>query len=233
MKYAIISDIHSNLEALQKALRLIDDQDVDEIICLGDIVGYGANPNECVDIVRSRCSASILGNHDEAALDVSQAVDFNAVALKAVQWTAQELTNDSKSFLSSLLMTHTINDLLFVHSSPRSPELWDYIVDAGDAATAMGHLEEKICFIGHTHIPVIFSRKGRTKLITKEDQFLVNVGSIGQPRDGNPMLAFGIFDSSSWEYHLIRSEYDIQEAVEKINAAGLPKVLGFRLLSGR
>jgi diadenosine tetraphosphatase ApaH/serine/threonine PP2A family protein phosphatase len=130
-------------------------------------------------------------------------------------------------------MTHKENDILFVHSSPRSPELWDYIIDAADAVAAMGHLEENICFIGHTHIPVIFSRQGRVKSITSEDQFLVNVGSIGQPRDGNPMLAFGIFDSSTWEYHLMRSEYDIQQAVGKIYAAGLPKELGFRLMSGR
>ena len=233
MRYAIISDIHSNLEALQKALSLIDDRDIDEIICLGDIVGYGANPNKCVEIVRVRCSTTILGNHDEAALNPTIADDFNSSAKKAIQWTAEQLTNDCRAFLSALPMVERNENILFVHSSPRFPEQWDYILDREDASSAIRHFSEKICFFGHTHIPGIFTREGRKKSITREEEFLINVGSIGQPRDGNPMLAFGIFDSSTWEYQLIRSGYDIQKAAEKIYAAGLPKELGFRLMSGR
>jgi predicted phosphodiesterase len=232
MKYAIISDIHSNLEALQKALSIIDEKKVDEIICLGDIVGYGANPNECVDIVRTRCSTVVLGNHDAAALNTSLAHDFNAIAQKAVYWTAENLLPDHAKYLLALPMTAKNEDILFVHSSPQIPDAWDYIIDAGDAHMAFDYFEEKICFIGHTHVPGIFSPRGRAKNITRDEQFIINVGSVGQPRDGNPMLSFGIFDSESWEYELIRSDYDIQSAVDKIFNAGLPKELGYRLQFG-
>jgi predicted phosphodiesterase len=232
MKYAIISDIHSNLEALEKALSIIDGRYVDEIVCLGDIVGYGANPNECVDIVRSRCSTVVLGNHDAAALDTSQAHDFNAIARKAVLWTSGALHETSRNFLSSAPITVSKEELLFVHSSPHMPEEWDYIIDVNDAQSAFSHFNEKICFIGHTHVPGIFSHRGRAKAVSREEQYIVNVGSIGQPRDGNPMLAFGIFDTDTWEYELLRSEYDIQTAVDKIFAAGLPQELGYRLMYG-
>ncbi len=232
MKYAIISDIHSNLEALQKAMSIIDDKNVDEIICLGDVVGYGANPNECVDIVQSRCSTVVLGNHDAASLDPSLAHDFNAIARKAVVWTAAELTDESRSFLSSLPLVERAKDILFVHSSPDMPEEWNYIIDVEDAVSALDHFEERICFLGHTHIPGIFSRRGRAKTIVPEEQHIINVGSIGQPRDGNPKLAFGIFDSVTWEYELFRSQYDIQKAAEKIYAAKLPEELGNRLMYG-
>ena len=232
MKYAIISDIHSNLEALQKAFEIIDKEKVDEIICLGDIVGYGANPNECIDLVRSRCSTIILGNHDAAVLHPSLFDDFNPLALKALQWTSEQLTYESRALLSSLPMVGRKENILFVHSSPSSPELWDYIVDIEDAASALQNFDERLCFIGHTHISGIFSLQGSVKSITREEQFLVNAGSVGQPRDRNPMLAFGIFDSSTWDYRLMRSEYDIKLAAEKIFAAGLPQELGFRLIFG-
>ena len=232
MKYAIISDIHSNLEALQKALTIIDEKKVDEIICLGDVVGYGADPNACVEIIRSRCSSVVLGNHDAAALNTSMAHDFNAIARKAVIWTGEHLSEENKEYLSSLPMTVKKDDIFFVHSSPDKPGAWDYIIDSDDAESALNNFEEKICFIGHTHVPGIFSRRGRAKSVMRDEQFLVNVGSIGQPRDGNPKLAFGIFDSNAWEYELVRSEYDIQKAAEKIYAAKLPEELGNRLMYG-
>ncbi|MGA9408404.1 MAG: metallophosphoesterase family protein [Bacteroidota bacterium] len=232
MKYAIISDIHANLEALTKAMAIIDQRRVDEVICLGDVVGYGANPNECIDLVRRVCSTVVLGNHDEAALDPAGPHDFNPIAQKAIEWTAEQLTTESRTFLSSVPMTEKKESLLFVHSSPRSPELWDYIITPDDAITAIHCFEEKICFIGHTHVPGIFSPGGRAKSISISEQHLVNVGSVGQPRDGNPMLAFGIFDSTAWNYELIRSEYDIECAADKILRAGLPRELGYRLMYG-
>ncbi len=232
MKYAIISDIHSNLEALQKALSIIDEKNVDEIICLGDVVGYGANPNECVEIVRSRCSSVVLGNHDAASLDPSLAHDFNTIAKRAITWTAEHLTDESRRFLSSLPLVERREQILFVHSSPDLPGEWEYVLDSDDAISALRHFEEKLCFIGHTHIPGIFSQRGRAKSISADEKYIVNVGSIGQPRDGNPMLAFGFFDSSTWNYELIRSEYDIEKAAEKIYAAKLPEELGNRLMYG-
>ncbi len=232
MKYAIISDIHANLEALKKAMSIIEERHVDEIVCLGDVVGYGANPNECVDIVRRGCSAVVMGNHDQAALDPAGPHDFNPVAQRAIEWTADQLTAENRSFLLSLPMCEKRENILLVHSSPASPELWDYIINADEAVSAIHQFEEKICFIGHTHVPGIFSPLGRAKSISQSEHYLVNVGSVGQPRDGNPMLAFGLFDSTAWEYELIRSEYDIQEAADKILNAGLPRELGYRLMYG-
>ncbi len=232
MKYAIISDIHSNLEALQKALSIIDEKKVDEIICLGDIVGYGANPNECAELVRTRCSSVVLGNHDAAALNTALAYDFNAIARRAVFWTAEQLTDENSAYLATLPLTVVKEKILFVHSSPEAPEAWDYIVDPDEASQALRSVEEMICFIGHTHVPGIYSERGRAKYITRDEQFIINVGSIGQPRDGNPMLSFGIFDSTMWEFEFVRSEYDIQKAAEKIYAAKLPEELGNRLLYG-
>ena len=233
MKYAIISDIHANLEALTKALSIINEKHVDEIICLGDVVGYGANPNECVEIVRGSCSAVVLGNHDEAALDPGGPHDFNPIAQKAIEWTAAQLTDESRSFLSSRPMIEKRENILLVHSSPHSPETWDYIINAQEASDAIQYFEETICFIGHTHVPGIYSVSGRSRSVSRTERHLVNVGSVGQPRDGNPMLAFGIFDSTAWEYELIRSEYDIQGAAEKILRAGLPRELGYRLMYGK
>ncbi len=232
MKYAIISDIHANLEALEKALSIIDAEQIDEIVCLGDIVGYGANPNECAALVRSRCSTIVLGNHDAAAVDPARAYDFNANAKRAIEWTAAALNDDTRAFLSSLPFVERTERILFVHASPDTPEAWNYVVDASDAISAIRHFQEQICFIGHTHIPGIFSQSGRAKAISNDEQYLVNVGSVGQPRDGNPMLAFGILDTSAWQYRVVRSKYDIEKASGKIYAAGLPEELGFRLMYG-
>ena len=172
------------------------------------------------------------GNHDQAALDPAGPHDFNPIAQKAIEWTAGQLTEENRKFLSSRPMEEKKESILFVHSSPASPELWDYVINADDAAAALQHFEEKICFIGHTHVPGIFSSHGRAKSILANEHYLVNVGSVGQPRDGNPMLAFGIFDSAKWEYELIRSEYHIQKASDKILEAGLPRELGYRLMYG-
>ena len=166
MKYAIISDIHANLEALKKAMTIIEEKHVDEIICLGDVVGYGANPNECVDIVRRSCSTVVLGNHDEAAFDPAGPHDFNPIAQKAIEWTAEQLTDESRSFLSSLPMVEK-KKTSFSSILPRAqPELWDYIINPDDAVAAIHCFEEKICFIGHTHVPGIFSSHGRAKSIS-------------------------------------------------------------------
>jgi diadenosine tetraphosphatase ApaH/serine/threonine PP2A family protein phosphatase len=232
MKYAIISDIQANLEALTKALEIIDEEKPDEIVCLGDIVGYGANPNECVELVRSRCASVILGNHDAAAIDTSQASDFNPNARAAIKWTAGRLTDASRAFLASLPMTARTDGILFVHSSPEVPAAWNYVIDAADAAGAMQYFDERLCFIGHTHVPGIFSIRGRAKTVTRDEKFIVNVGSVGQPRDGNPMLAFGMFDTAAWEYRQIRSWYDAEQAAVKIYEAGLPGQLGYRLMYG-
>jgi diadenosine tetraphosphatase ApaH/serine/threonine PP2A family protein phosphatase len=234
MRVAIISDIHSNLEALQKALEIIDERKAEEIICLGDLVGYGANPNECVELTRKRASRILLGNHDQAAFDLSQTEHFNRHARTAAYWTNQTLTEENLEFLKSLPFQHAIDDLTFVHASPRDPDQWEYVFSAHEAKTNFESFQTRICFVGHTHIPGIFPEDLKTQKsgVTRENRYIINVGSVGQPRDGNWKLSFGIFDTSAWTYDLIRSEYDVQSASEKIVAADLPRFLADRLLVG-
>lgn len=232
MRIAIISDIHSNLEALTKALEIIEDEGTDEIVCLGDIVGYGADPNECIELVRHRCSTIILGNHDLAAVDLSAAEFFTSNARSAAVWTSQHLTGEHKQFLRNLPYTAERDEMLFVHSSAFQPEEWHYIMSALDAQATFGHFTQQLCFVGHSHIPGIYSESGPRHSVVRGERFVINVGSVGQPRDGNPKLSFGIFDTDRWEYRNIREEYDVGQACSKIRTAGLPRALADRLLEG-
>ncbi len=232
MRLAIISDIHSNLEALTTALDAIDKQKVDQIICLGDIVGYGANPRECLQLVRERCGIILLGNHDLAAVQTEKAEDFNPLARTAAHWTNTMLSDEERSYLLSLPYTATLDDLLFVHSSPYQPEEFHYILSSDDAVNAMRYCTQRLCFVGHSHVPGMFSERGYATALDATQRYLINVGSVGQPRDGNPQLSFGLLDTTRWKYDNIRLTYDAMTASRKIIAAGLPRVLGERLLTG-
>ncbi|MGD1046676.1 MAG: metallophosphoesterase family protein [Bacteroidota bacterium] len=232
MRIAIISDIHSNLEALTKAMEIIDQQSIDEIICLGDIVGYGANPNECIELVRQRCGVTIKGNHEDAVLDVTVADDFTDNARAAILWTRKQITEENLAYIRSLSIDHRKNDMLLVHSSPCEPQEWNYIFDEDTAARSFRCFSEPLCFIGHTHMPMMFSPNGHASAITNDERYLINVGSIGQPRDRNTDLSFGIFDSRAWTYDNIRSSYDIATAASKILNTTLPPKLGQRLFMG-
>ena len=232
MKYAIISDIHSNLEALTKALEIIDQRSVDEIICLGDIVGYGANPNECLALIRQECSNVIRGNHDEALFNESMTIRFTEDARSAIEWTRKRISEENISYLRTLPLSIKKDDLFFVHASPCYPEQWKYILEDHAAAIALQCFSESLCFIGHTHAPAMFSSAGQVFSITKDEHYLVNVGSVGQPRDRITDLSFGIFDADTWSYENIRSPYDVETAVRKILNSGLPPRLGQRLLKG-
>jgi predicted phosphodiesterase len=232
MRIAIISDIHSNFEALTKAIEVIDRQAIDEIICLGDIIGYGANPNECVELVRQRCSVVIKGNHEDAVENISLTEYFTNDARVAIFWTRKQLTEKNFDYLLTLPLSHKMDNLLFVHASPCDPAEWSYILDNSDASAAFNCFSELLCFIGHTHTPVIFSTDGRLSRISKEGRSIINVGSIGQPRDRNTDLSFGIFDTNIWTYENIRSPYDMETAARKILKTTLPPKLGHRLLIG-
>jgi diadenosine tetraphosphatase ApaH/serine/threonine PP2A family protein phosphatase len=233
MRIALISDIHANIEALSQALDAIEKKKVDEIICLGDLVGYGASPNECVDLVRRSTSHILLGNHDQAAVDLRVADGFNQYARIAAVWTSRQLSDDHKQFIRDLPYTLVFEDLLFVHSSPFEPKEWHYILSPADAHMSFSYFTDPICFIGHTHVPGIFCEDIWTRTVERGKRFIVNVGSIGQPRDNDPRLSFGIFDSSEWKYENVRLAYDVQKASEKIKLAGLPKPLADRLGQGR
>jgi predicted phosphodiesterase len=232
MRIAIISDIHSNLEALTKALEIIDKISVNEIICLGDIIGYGANPNECVELVHQHCKIVIKGNHEDAINNLELVEHFTDNARKAIAWTRNQLTKENVNYLQGLPLSIKKENLMFVHATPCDPKSWDYILDKNTAVRSFQCFSESLCFIGHTHTPEIFSAYGRTAAISKEERYLINIGSIGQPRDRNPNLSFGLLDTELWKYENIRAPYDVETAVLKILRADLPPRLGHRLLTG-
>ncbi|HTX17711.1 MAG TPA: metallophosphoesterase family protein [Bacteroidota bacterium] len=232
MKFAVISDIHGNLEALTKAFELIDEKKVGEVLCLGDIIGYGANPNECVSFLRERGVRSLIGNHDQAVVDPEKAGTFNELAGRAIEWTARTLTPDNLEYLSNLPYLFVEHDFTFVHSSPENPEEWNYILSPFDALEAFRHFSSPICWVGHSHRSGVFCEDMKTQRVERGKRFIINVGSIGQPRNRDSRLSFGVFDTDGWEYEHIVSPYDVQRARQKILDAGLPAFLGDRLLYG-
>jgi predicted phosphodiesterase len=232
VRIAVISDVHSNLEALTSALETIETRRVDEIVCLGDTVGYGANPGECLSLVRSRCSIILQGNHDAAAVDLSVANQFTLNAQLSALWTFGILADADKTYLRDLPQMKPQGDLLFSHASPYEPEEWHYVISEFDTREAFGAFAERVCFIGHSHLPVVFSQRGKVEDVEPTGKYIINVGSVGQPRDGNPDLSFGIFDTEAWSYENIRTGYDIDAAAKKIRDAGLPRSLAERLYRG-
>ena len=232
MQLAVISDIHSNLQALEKALGAIRERGVDEVLCLGDLVGYGANPNECVKLVQEHCATVLLGNHDLAALEPSVAEQFTSNARIAALWTNKHLRPEFKDFLATLPYVAARQNMFLVHSSPYEPEEWHYIFSPAEARSMFDHFSEQICFVGHSHVPGVFAERSANPQVTRDERFIVNVGSVGQPRDGNPRLSFGILDTDRWEYTNVRLSYDIDTASKEILKAGLPRQLGERLFVG-
>jgi predicted phosphodiesterase len=241
MKIALISDIHSNLEAFQAVMASLAGHDIEKVMFLGDIVGYGANPNECIDLLRSVADYYIAGNHDYAAVDKTDISYFNPYAQEAVLWTQEVLTRENALFLSSLPLTDALHDFMIVHSTPLHPELWDYVVYVSDAQIGFRNFAQQLCFIGHSHHPGIFvqDRAGRifaedqlTIKVKEGNRYIINIGSVGQPRDGNPLSSYGLYDTETNEYRLIRVKFNIALAQQKIIAAGLPRFLAERLSVG-
>jgi diadenosine tetraphosphatase ApaH/serine/threonine PP2A family protein phosphatase len=174
----------------------------------------------------------LRGNHDAAAVNSQNAESFTKNARIAAEWTRQQLSEENRHYLESLPYTFSRDAILFVHSSPYQPESWYYVLSEEDLEVAFQNFSEQICFIGHSHFPGVFSEDGPAMTVNRGSRFLVNVGSIGQPRDGNSRLSFGVFDTETWSYKNIRSEYPIQIAAEKILRAGLPRALSDRLTLG-
>ena len=247
MKVAIISDIHGNLEALTAVLEDIDKQDkISEILCLGDIVGYGANPNECAEIIKDRCSKVVLGNHDSAGLGLISLEYFNIYARSAAIWTQNNLSDNNRRFLQSLDYVDYIDEekkIMMVHSSPLFPENWNYILNNDDAKTAFYKInEESACFIGHSHQPIIFAKDIQDSVsmhppkdfsFDENKKYFINVGSVGQPRDGIKDSSYVIFDITKLLVDFRRVPYNVESAAQKIRDAGLSDVLADRLLFGR
>ncbi|MFC1557753.1 metallophosphoesterase family protein [candidate division KSB1 bacterium] len=239
MAFAVISDIHSNLEALNRALEFIEKKDdIGDVIILGDIVGYGANPNECITLCKEVSNTVILGNHDKAAYDKETRSSFNINAVRSAEWTEENLEDEHIIFLKNLPLTIKRERFLFVHSSPHNPGGWLYISGMFDAQFQLNVFEQSICFIGHTHIPKIFTEgeipeiKNERYYLSQEEKYIINVGSIGQPRDRNPDLSFAIFNEIEWSVEYVRLDYNIKKAADKIIDAGLPQFLSERLYTG-
>jgi len=239
--YAIISDIHANAEALKAVLDVIDREKIEQIVCLGDVVGYNTEPNECVEILKQRSIPTILGNHDAVACDLEEPWGFNAVALPAILWTKQQLTEENKEWLQRLPDTLTFGDFTAVHGAPKNHNT--YIFTWEDASPFLYFFEEQntnLCFHGHTHIPVIISSDGSYCTdeegifkIKKGKVYFINPGSVGQPRDSDSRAAFGILDTETNIYRQIRVEYNIEEVAKKVLEANLHPFLAERLRHGR
>lgn len=240
MKYAIISDIHSNLEALQRALGEIQKRGCDKIICLGDVVGYGADPSECLKRVRESAGEIIMGNHDRAVEDIRLREYFNEWARTAIEWTARMLSEEEKAAIRQFvpIVINAKENITWTHGSVHEMGEFHYLFDTAEAGKSFDVLETRFCFFGHTHIPSIFSEKGKEvqylpagkSELSPNDRYLINPGSVGQPRDRNPELSFAFFDSKQFLLEIVRLDYDNQKAAEKIRKAGLPDFLADRLL---
>ncbi|HKI68669.1 MAG TPA: metallophosphoesterase family protein [Verrucomicrobiae bacterium] len=240
MKFAIIADIHANLEAFQVILEDIKNQECTHYVCLGDVVGYNANPKECLDIVRQMNIPCVKGNHDEYCSSDSALDGFNPAAAEAVNWTRKQLTEGDRQWLRDLKYTRMITNFSIVHATLDAPQRWGYVFDKLAAAASFTYQTTPICFFGHTHVPVAFMRdtvvRGGTYSKFKIDpskKYFVNVGAVGQPRDNNPKAAYVVYNADEGTIELRRLNYDIPKAQKKIREAGLPERLADRLAFGR
>jgi predicted phosphodiesterase len=242
MKYGIYSDIHSNLEALQSVLESMDEKGVERKICLGDAVGYGPYPNECIELIQEASETVILGNHDSVALNRESSDQFNFFARNAINWTKRVLKGPNIDTMQRWPYLIDEPPLTFVHASPRSPADWTYIATLDEAVDSFSYFAQKICFIGHTHLPVIVVTEGEQSFFVSEhfqhrvnynQRILVNVGSVGQPRDGITDACWCLCDSEAMDVEIIRTPYDVGKTQKAMRERGLDDFLINRLAIGK
>jgi predicted phosphodiesterase len=243
MRVAVFSDIHSNLEALESVLEHTFTKSIDRYVCLGDIVGYGANPNECIDLVKSLPDCSfLLGNHDSAV--IGDQVNMNRDARKAIRWTREKVTLSRMWFLMEMKDVIKWGDVFFCHSNPYKPRNWHYVVEKSYISSSFARSKAKLLFIGHTHVPIAITRKNffcvyirspQTSTIVPVAELnrqIFNCGSVGQPRDGDPRASYLIFDDQKQTIEFYRVAYNHELACRKILDAGLPEDFALRLAKG-
>lgn len=241
MRYAIFSDVHGNREALEAVLTALRADRVDHLLCAGDLVGYAAEPDACVEQVRAACHAVVAGNHDWAAAGTFPDTWFHPEAQQAVRWTAERLTRESRQYLAGLPLTWHDDHVTMAHGTLHEPEAFHYVLDA-DAAEASFDLQQTpVAFVGHTHVPMIFMKaqdgvaqlvRGAAVTLIPGAKYLVNVGSVGQPRDHDPRAAYVLYDTDRRRVEFRRVPYPIAPAQAKIRAAGLPGWFADRLTLG-
>ena len=240
MTYAILADVHGNLEALRAVLADCAGRAA-AVLCLGDTVGYGADPGPCVDLVAARALAVVAGNHEWGATGRLPPGWFNGAARAALAWTRGRLDDDQRAWLGALPLAREVDDATLVHASPAEPDAWDYLLTAGDGFGAFGAFATRWCFVGHSHVPGAWSlgssgpahhRRLTTLGAERGRRYLVSVGSVGQPRDGDPRAAYALWDPGIGAVEIRRVAYDVAAARRKIEDARLPRILGDRLVAG-
>ncbi len=239
---AILSDVHSNLEALESVLGDIKKKGIERILFLGDAVGYGSNPNSCIELLKEECEVMLAGNHDRAAAGMTNIEYFNELARTAILWTRDMLKDEHKRFLASLPVSMRYNNgrenIFLVHSTPREPESWHYLLTLRDAEVNFNYFNERICFLGHSHVPFVIQRKPSGEMFVYKDEaelkqdsrYIINAGSVGQPRDRDPRACYAILNKDFVKF--IRLDYNIEKTQKKMEEAGLPEPLIERLKYG-
>jgi diadenosine tetraphosphatase ApaH/serine/threonine PP2A family protein phosphatase len=240
LRYGIIADIHSNLEALDAVLSALEKRRIDAYLSTGDIVGYGADPVACIDKIRELGTRVVGGNHDWAAAGHLSLDYFNAYAREAIYWTQERLSPAHMQYLKDLTLKEVVDDITLVHGTLYEPENFDYLLTSYDAHLCFKLQETKLCLVGHSHVPITFVMDGtvsylfETELdLSEVSKAIVNPGSVGQPRDDNPKASFAVYDTDTHVISIERVEYDIETATSKILHAGLPEILAERLWVGR
>jgi len=243
MRYGVLGDIHSNLTALTTVLDAMSKDRIDQLISVGDVVGYGAAPRECIHLVREAGAVVVMGNHDAACIERLDMMYFNAYAREAALWTQRVLDADDRAWLGGLPLTAHLEHCSVAHGTLYRPELFDYIQSPQDADPSLDIMPLPVCFVGHTHVPVTLMRlrddlhrtaytSDREIDVEEAHRALVNVGSVGQPRDEDPRTGYAIYDSEAGRVEIRRLEYDIDREAHSIRAAGLPEMLADRLYLG-
>lgn len=245
MRVAVLSDIHSNRQGLEAVFAAVEEAAVDEVWCLGDMVGYGADPDACTELVRERCATCLVGNHDLAVLGALDIATFSEAAATAVEWTRGNVARETLEFLSSLYPAGSREGVGLFHASPRDP-IWEYVLSTDQAEAGFEAQEQRVGLIGHSHIALFFTRSGARRGYAQgaqatdaaeveiaEGEWMLNPGSVGQPRDGDPRAAWLELDTEAWTARYHRVPYDIEGAAAAILEAGLPPALAERLEVGR
>jgi diadenosine tetraphosphatase ApaH/serine/threonine PP2A family protein phosphatase len=240
MRFAIFSDIHSNLDALEAVMADARQRRCTHFVCLGDIVGYNANPGECIQLVRDLDCPVVKGNHDEQATFPASSERFNELAERAIEWTRERLNEQDREWLRSLPLQRRVHDFTIVHATLDTPGQWGYVFNNLDAVASFTYQRTALCFFGHTHVPMVFVRDDGVRRQSSEHiriepgkKYFINAGSVGQPRDGNWRAAYCIYDVENNLVELLRVKYDLATAQKKITKAGLPRLLAERLAMGR
>jgi diadenosine tetraphosphatase ApaH/serine/threonine PP2A family protein phosphatase len=243
MRIALLSDVHGNLPAFRAVLEDVDARGAERVWCLGDLVGYGAQPDGCVALARERCDLTLAGNHDLVVTGAIDIGDFSASAAAAARWTRDHISAESLEFLGALSPSAPDEEIGLYHASPRDP-IWEYVLSTWQAGECIEAMKPRVGAIGHSHVALYFSGDGERPVTgapapggTERDisrgRWLLNPGGVGQPRDGDRRAAWLLVDTGSWSAEWRRVEYPIDEAAEAIEAAGLPSVLAERLYVGQ